>query len=130
VTYENHSQIPRQGRLVHSLLDEAVADTPHANAVRDSAGEWSYLRLSELSHGVERMLAAEGIGPGDRVVTLLEPTREQVALFYGVSRRGAVFVPLSPATKPYQLRSVLENATGAVTSPTATRPYSPGTSPP
>lgn len=106
----DHSRMPRRGRLVHSLLDEAVAGTPEAYAVRDTVGRWTYLQLSEMSHGVARRLAAEGVGPGDRVVVRAETTREQVALFYGVSRLGAVFVPLSPAMKAFQLKSVLANA--------------------
>jgi acyl-coenzyme A synthetase/AMP-(fatty) acid ligase len=40
----------------------------------------------------------------------LPSTRELVALFYGVARRGAVFVPVNPEMKSYHLRSVLANA--------------------
>ncbi|MFF2184742.1 AMP-binding protein [Streptomyces sp. NPDC058155] len=102
--------MPRRGRLVHSLLDEAVAETPDAYAVRDTVVRWTFSQLSEMSHGVARRLAAEGVGPGDRVVVRAETTVEQVALFYGVSRLGAVFVPLSPTMKAFQLKSVLANA--------------------
>ncbi|MBB6170288.1 acyl-CoA synthetase (AMP-forming)/AMP-acid ligase II [Nocardiopsis mwathae] len=40
----------------------------------------------------------------------MSSTRELVAMFYGASRCGAVFVPLNPAMKSFHLASVLKNA--------------------
>lgn len=100
----------RREMLVHSLLDDATADAPHSRAVRDSVGSWTYSELTEYSHAVEVVLDSHGVGPGDRVVTQLPTTRELVALFFGVSRRGAVFVPLNPGMKQFHLRSVIQNA--------------------
>jgi acyl-CoA synthetase (AMP-forming)/AMP-acid ligase II len=83
--------------LVHSLLDEAVADAPGSTAVRDRAGAWTYAELAAWSHAVEVVLARRGVRRGDRVVVQLPTTRELVALFFGTTRRGAVFVPVNPA---------------------------------
>ncbi|MBP2327112.1 acyl-CoA synthetase (AMP-forming)/AMP-acid ligase II [Kibdelosporangium banguiense] len=99
-----------EGALVHSLLDEAVAEAPGSRAVRDPAGEWTYDELAAYSHAVAATLYRLGVRRGDRVVVQLQTTRELVALFFGVSRLGAVFVPLNPAMKPFHLRSVIENA--------------------
>jgi acyl-CoA synthetase (AMP-forming)/AMP-acid ligase II len=95
--------------LVHDLLDRAAADVPHAPAVQDASSTWSYERLVTLSHAFAHWLRGQGIGPGDRVVTQIPSTGETVALLYGTSRSGAVFVPLNPAMKPFHLRSVLAN---------------------
>jgi acyl-CoA synthetase (AMP-forming)/AMP-acid ligase II len=102
--------IPRRDRLVHSLLDEAVAETPDSPAVRDATGGWTYRQLDDYGHAVDAWLRTQGVRPGDRVVVQLPTTRELAALFYGTSRSGAVFVPLNPAMKTFHLRSVIENA--------------------
>lgn len=99
-----------QGTLVHSLLDDATAEVPDARAVRDSVTALSYRRLHELSHAVAHWLRGQGVAPGDRVVVQLPSRVELVALFYGVVRCGAIFVPLNPAMKRFHLSSVLENA--------------------
>nr|WP_209310968.1 AMP-binding protein [Streptomyces spiramenti] len=101
---------PAGGRLVHDLLDDAVDETPDGCALRDAAGTWNYRRLARYSRAAERWLRERGVERGDRVVVQLPTTRELVALFFGASRRGAVFVPLNPAMKEFHLRSVLENA--------------------
>ncbi|QKV98050.1 AMP-binding protein [Streptomyces sp. NA02950] len=96
---------------MHTLLDEATADTgPGAVAVSDPGGRWTYSELSAYSHAVDAWLEARGIGPGDRVLVQVPSTRELVALFYGASRRGAVFVPVNTGMKDYHLTSVLANA--------------------
>lgn len=95
---------------VHSLLDAAAAAAAGSPAVRDAAGGWSYAELAAWSHAVAAWLESRGVRPGDRVAVQWPTTRELVAMFFGVSRRGAVFVPLNPAMKPFQLRSVLAGA--------------------
>ena len=98
------------GSFIHSLLDEAVAETPESPAVRDAAGTWTYRTLTEFSHAFSAWLAEQKVGPGDRVLVQLPTTRELAAMFYGTSRRGAVFVPVNPAMKPFHLRPVINNA--------------------
>jgi acyl-CoA synthetase (AMP-forming)/AMP-acid ligase II len=98
------------GELVHSLLDDAMADSPAAPAVRDATGVWTYAEVASWSHAVSAWLRANGVGNGERVVVQLPTTRELVATFFGTSRRGAVFVPLNPAMKQFHLTSVVRNA--------------------
>ena len=95
---------------VHSVLDDAVAAAPDASAVRDPLGVWSYRDVAAYSHAVAAWLAARGVGKGDRVVVQWPTTRELVAVFFGVSRLGATFVPLNPAMKDFHRRAVLANA--------------------
>lgn len=96
--------------LVHSLLDDAVADSAGRSAVRDMTGVWTYRELDGWSHAVAAWLWEKGVVSGDRVVVQLPTTRELVATFFGVSRVGAVFVPLNPAMKEFHRRSVVRNA--------------------
>lgn len=96
--------------LVHSLLDVAEAVAPTRPAVRDAVGAWTYAELHEHSHAVDAWLHDRGVGPGDRVLVQAQTTRELVAMFFGVSRRGATFVPINPATKAFHLAAVVANA--------------------
>ncbi|WP_405775318.1 AMP-binding protein [Streptomyces sp. NBC_01538] len=96
--------------FVHTLLDDAASAAPESSAVRDSKGAWNYFRLACYSHAFNSWLETQGVRRGDRVLTQLPTTRELTAMFYGTSRRGAVFVPLNPSMKTYHLRKVLENS--------------------
>lgn len=106
----NVANVPRRDLFVHELLDAAAREAPDATAVRDASGGWTYAELDRLSHGVAAWLDAQGVRAGDRVVAQLPTTIELVALFHGVSRCGAVFVPLNPTMKPFHLGPVLANA--------------------
>jgi acyl-coenzyme A synthetase/AMP-(fatty) acid ligase len=100
----------QSGSFIHSLLDEAVREAPDSPAVSDAVGTWTYRTLAEFSHAFAAWLAEQGVGPGDRVLVQLPTTRELAAMLYGTSRRGAVFVPVNPAMKPFHLRPVIESA--------------------
>ncbi|WP_199753823.1 AMP-binding protein [Amycolatopsis sp. WAC 01375] len=102
------------GELVHHLLDAAVSESPDVPAITDATGTWSYRELDAHSHAIAVWLRARGVRPGDRVVARLATTRHLVALFFGVLRCGAVFVPLNPAMKLFHLTTVLANAEPAV----------------
>lgn len=103
-----------EGSLVHGVLDEAVAGAAASAAVRDRDGAWTYAETAAWSHAVATVLARRGIGRGDRVVVQLPTNRELVALFYGVSRLGAIFVPLNSGMKPFHVESVMANAEPAL----------------
>lgn len=100
----------RQPQLLHELLDEAAAETPDAVAVVDAAGELTYGQLAQLSIAFAGWLQMRGVEVGDRVVVQLPSQHQLVAMFYGASRAGAVFVPLNPAMKEFHLVSVFGNA--------------------
>jgi acyl-CoA synthetase (AMP-forming)/AMP-acid ligase II len=99
---------------VHSLLDEAAAEASASSAVRDAHGCWSYGDVVDYSHAVAAWLHARGIRAGQRVVVQWPTNRQLVAMFFGVCRAGAVFVPLNPAMKDFHLRSVLAGAEPAL----------------
>jgi amino acid adenylation domain-containing protein len=94
----------------HQLLDEAVERTPSAPAVRDSAGGWTYRELGAACDQRADWLRKQGVRTGDRVVVEARSSREVVATLFACSRVGAIFVPVSPATKPYQLRHILKDS--------------------
>jgi acyl-CoA synthetase (AMP-forming)/AMP-acid ligase II len=93
-------------RTLHGLLDDATAAAPRALAIRDSDDSWTYARLAARSHAFSSWLAGRGVSAGDRVLIQCPNRRELAAMLFGCSRRGAIFVPINPAMKPFHLRSV------------------------
>ncbi|TAK29453.1 MAG: acetate--CoA ligase [Chloroflexota bacterium] len=64
---------------------------------------------SQFAHHLERL----GVGFGDRVAVLLHPSIEFYTSLYGVCRRGAVLVPLSPLFGPEGIDFRLADAQAA-----------------
>ena len=77
--------------LVHAAT--AYADRP---AVKLDEVELSYAQLDQASQHVAGLLAARGVGPGDRVGIMLPNVPHWGVLYYGVLRAGAVAVPMNP----------------------------------
>ncbi len=68
---------------------------PGHPALRWEKGELSYAELDARANRVARALEADGIGPGDRVAFLDKNSPEQVELFFGASKLGAVPCPVN-----------------------------------
>src|SRR5258705_4125404 len=58
---------------------------------------------NRIAHGLDGL----GVGPGDRVATLLENSPEQVISFFAALKLGAIQVPINTAYKGEFLRHVL-----------------------
>lgn len=100
------------GPFVHSAFDARCLEVPDKTAVIVAEREVSYRELNERVNGVANALHAAGIGPGERVVLLLDSGVDYVASLHAVWRLGAVVVPLGPQTKAAKLAHVLAD-TGA-----------------
>jgi o-succinylbenzoate---CoA ligase len=55
----------------------------------------TYTQLAERADQAARLLAARGVGPGDRVAVLLPPGVDFAALVHALPRLGAVLVPVN-----------------------------------
>jgi long-chain acyl-CoA synthetase len=80
--------------LVHAAT--AYADRP---AVKLDDVELTYAQLEQASQHIAGLLAARGVGPGDRVGIMLPNVPHWGVLYYGVLRAGAVAVPMNPLLK-------------------------------
>lgn len=103
-----------RARLVHDMLDRAAAQRSGAIAVRDETGAWTYGELVEQSRRISAWLQGRGVGAGDRVLAAVPNSRQLVALVYGVSRLGAVLVPVGADVRPYQLHAIVDDAAPAL----------------
>lgn len=73
----------------------------------------SYRALEEESERLANGLGAAGIGPSDRVASLLFNTPEFPLLWFALAKRGAVLVPLNTALKGEILRYELSDCAPA-----------------
>ncbi len=67
----------------------------------------SFAALQEMSDRAAAGLAALGVGKGDRVALMLDNCVEYLALWFGLSRLGAVEVPLNTAQRGAVLAHML-----------------------
>ncbi|MDX3568568.1 AMP-binding protein [Streptomyces sp. ID05-47C] len=94
------------------LCDRHPAERP-AFTVIDAVGGALTLTYGELaadSHRYARALQGLGVGPGDRVATLMGKTTDLVTVMLAVWRLGAVYVPLFTAFAPQAIALRLEGA--------------------
>ena len=94
------------------LCDQHPADRV-AFTVVDATGEPSALSFGELtadSHRCARALQGLGVGPGDRVATLMGKSTDLVTVILAIWRLGAVYVPLFTAFAPQAIALRLEGS--------------------
>ncbi|MGH2942651.1 MAG: long-chain-fatty-acid--CoA ligase [Solirubrobacteraceae bacterium] len=80
-------------------LSRSAAAGPDAPAVKLDDAVLSYAALDEASARVAGLLAARGVGAGDRVGIMLPNVPYFAAVYYGILRRGAVAVPMNVLLK-------------------------------
>ncbi|MBU6267612.1 MAG: AMP-binding protein [Sphingomonadales bacterium] len=94
----------------HILCDRHPADALAYRVIADdlSARDLTYGELRDESERFAAGLAALGVGPGDRVATLMGKSRRYLVALMAIWRLGAVHVPLftafAPAAIAYRLR--------------------------
>ena len=84
------------------LCDQHPDDDPAVTFIADdlSAVALTYAELRALSERCAAGLAGLGVGPGDRVATLMGKSAELLGVMLGTWRLGAVYVPLFTAFGP------------------------------
>lgn len=71
---------------------------------------WSYGQLADYAGRVSAVLTGQGVKPGDRVVVQVPKSRQNLALYLGVLRSGAVYVPLNTAYTEAELDYFIADA--------------------
>ena len=70
----------------------------------------SFQSLHQETGQVASALVALGVRPGDRVAVQVQKSPEAIALYLGVVRAGAIFLPLNTAYLPGELAYFIGNA--------------------
>lgn len=109
--------LAEDGRHVHtlsSILDENVRRLPHAPAASDGRAALNWLELAALAEGYAALLAARGIGFGDRVALWLPNSVDYLALIFACARLGAIAVHVNTRFRTNEVGHLLERAKARV----------------
>ncbi|MEV0171000.1 non-ribosomal peptide synthetase [Streptomyces sp. NPDC050803] len=87
-----------------------AADRSAAVAVRCGDLAVTYGELISWSRRLSHRLAAAGVGPGDRVALLAEPSAAMIASVLGVLGAGAAYVPVDLAQPDARVATILDDA--------------------
>jgi acetyl-CoA synthetase len=97
VRAEHEWRVPARYNIAQDVCDKHPADKlamvhEHFDGtVREVA--WG--ELQELANRAANLLAARGVGRGDRVAVVLPPTPEAAAVFFGTWKLGAILLSMS-----------------------------------
>jgi len=95
-------------------LLRACEELPHRTALQDEHRIWRFADLLAHAHGAASALAAQGLGPGDRLVVLAKPSLDLVAAMLGAYLRGVVWVPVNPSAPAPEVEHILQDCRPAL----------------
>lgn len=90
-----------------ALLDDRGTTMGDEIAVRSEHGSFTYAELRDRAARVAASLAELGLGPGDRVATMLEPALHTFESWYGIAWAAGIEVPINTDYKGEFLRHIL-----------------------
>lgn len=93
-----------------ALLDRNLAERPGQVAFIEGERSISHTEFAALCGSTAGWLAAQGVGPGDRVAVWLVNRVEWLALYFGLARLGAVLVAINTRFRASELEYVLERS--------------------
>ncbi|MBO0884443.1 MAG: amino acid adenylation domain-containing protein, partial [Mycobacterium sp.] len=92
------------------LFAARVAETPDAVAMVCDGCSWTYREVDEAANRFAHLLAAQGIGRGQRVALLAERSAEAVVAILAVLKTGAAYLPIDPAVPTARMQFMLDDA--------------------
>jgi acyl-CoA ligase (AMP-forming) (exosortase A-associated) len=95
--------------LIHHILRRSAERSPEKEAVVDGACRLTYAEAWTKCSNLAQGLRCAGIERRDRVGIYLETSVAQVLAIFGVSKAGAVFVPMNAHLFPEQVAHIANN---------------------
>ncbi|MGH9346825.1 MAG: AMP-dependent synthetase/ligase, partial [Vicinamibacterales bacterium] len=95
---------------MYRFPDRIAVSVRHEHSVE----RFTYRQLDDRSCRAASLLAALGLGPGDRCALLAENSAGWVAVYLGVLRLGAVAVPFDTAYTPSQVAELVRDSGAGV----------------
>ncbi|MEY2591086.1 MAG: carnitine-CoA ligase, partial [Acidimicrobiaceae bacterium] len=97
-------------QTVVGLLEQRLEADPDGEYLDVCGTKLTAAEVDTTANRVARSLGQLGIGPGDRVATLIENSAEAVLAWWGIVRAGAVSVPINTAFKGTYLQHQLADS--------------------
>jgi acyl-CoA synthetase (AMP-forming)/AMP-acid ligase II len=95
---------------LHDYVDHWAAIRPHAEAAVFGDTRWTWTDLRARVAHLAGVLGDNGVGQGDRVAVLANPTPNFLATFLAVLKIGAVYQGLNPKYTQPELAFALDDA--------------------
>jgi crotonobetaine/carnitine-CoA ligase len=95
---------------VVALLDDRLEKNPDGEYLDVCGSKFSAADVDENANRIANGLSALGLGPGDRVASLIENSPEAMLAWWGAVRGGRVAVPINTAYKGQYLRHQLADS--------------------
>lgn len=99
---------------VLSALESSVDRAPNRPALVYGDDRLTYAELDAQVNRVAHVLAASGLGRGDRCALMGANTAGFVYAFFAVAKLGAVFVPVNPRSAPPEVAHVLRDSEASI----------------
>ncbi|PUA43243.1 hypothetical protein C5U62_21645 [Pseudomonas protegens] len=106
----NHLQRPLSGQALYQGLLHQAAQRPDAPAVLSDDASLSFAQLLCLASRLASHLNENGVGPSDHVVVRGSRDVGNVVAIYAVLMAGATYVPVSKASPPRRVHSIINQA--------------------
>jgi acyl-CoA ligase (AMP-forming) (exosortase A-associated) len=95
--------------LLHHMLLRSAARYPRKEALVDASQRLTYEESERQSHSLAVALREIGTQRGDRVAIWLDSSVAQAVSIFGISRAGAVFVPINGLLFPDQVAHIVND---------------------
>ena len=106
--------IPLGANTVPAALAAAVARRPDAEALVGRSARFTYRELDQEVRRAASVLAAQGVGPGDRVAGSMANHTELVILFLATMHLGAIWVGVNRGLAAPEQQHLLADAGASV----------------
>src|SRR5436190_20334551 len=97
--YKTPAKLPVPDWSMIDAFERSVREAPDKPAIYHFDDTISFARLDDLAGRFAAVLAAWGVGKGDRVAVSLQNDPEFAVAELGAWKRGAILVPLNPMFK-------------------------------
>lgn len=105
---------PNEPMNLASILMSSAEKFPDRTAIKMDDVQLSYADLDQLSQKLAGLLAAKGVGRGDRIALICPNLPYMPVVFYGALRAGAIVVPMNPLLKSREVAFHLENSGASI----------------
>lgn len=95
---------------LHVALQSRTVRDPQRPFLLFNGKTWSWQEFADAMDKTARVLAARGIGKGDRVAVMARNSEGHVLMLFALARIGAIMVPVNPEFGVGEARYVLHHA--------------------
>ncbi|GAA1002855.1 fatty-acyl-CoA synthase [Acrocarpospora pleiomorpha] len=95
-------------------LDHCAERWPDNIYIESTGQSWTYRDMAAYSRRAAGAFHRAGIGVGDRVALLMGNSAEFVAMYAGLTRIGAIAVPMNYLLGPEEMRYVLDHSAPSI----------------